>query len=178
MRRLAALTGLAAVGLCGIARADTTVIGSLNLPAGGAQQALAPNQIGFQVANGDTNYVATSPVTGIITSWSFRQTIMAPGESLTLRILGDSTPTTFRALATGDPQLTTAAGDVVRGPFPTSIAIQAGERLGVQSTSGNVPVTSGVAGADEAFITTPTWPTARPARSTTATAGSPTRPSS
>ncbi len=155
MRRLAGLTALAAVGLCGVARADTTVIGSLNLPAGGAQQALAPNQIGFQVANGDTNYVATSPVTGIITSWSFRQTIMAPGDSLTLRMLDDSSATTVRALATSDPQLTTAAGDVVRGPFPASIAIQAGERIGVQSTSGNVPVTSGIAGADEAFVTTP-----------------------
>ena len=137
-----------------MARADTAVIGSLNLPAGGAQQALAPNQIGFQVANGDTNYVATSPVTGIITSWSFRQTIMAPGDSLTLRMLDDSSPTTVRALATSDPQLTTAAGDVVRGPFPTSIAIQAGQRIGVQSTSGNVPVTSGIPGADEAFVTT------------------------
>ncbi len=157
MKRLALLAAvLFGAAFCPTASADTTTIGSLNLPVGGATAALAPNQLAFQLLAGDTNYVVRSPVTGIITSWSFRQTTMTPGDQVTLRVLGDSGTLSVRALGTIPAQTVDGNGDVVRGPFPVSEAIQTGEYIGVQSTSGSVPTNAGgVAGADEDFVDTP-----------------------
>jgi len=160
VRRLALLTAaLLGVALCPTAQADTTTIGNLSLPAGGAQAFLAPSQIAFQLLGGTDNtnpYVVTPPVTGTITSWSFRQVNMAPGDQVTLRVLSvDTGALIARALATVDTQTVDGSGDVVRGPFPVSQAIQAGEYIGVQSTSGNVPTNGGgVAGADDDFVIT------------------------
>ncbi len=157
MRRLACVVALFAVALTGAARADTTVIGSLNLPAGGAQQFLNVNTIGFQLINGDANYVAESPVTGVITSWSYRQGSMVAGEQLRLRVMSPSGVNSLRAVGTSAAAPATPdATDVVRGPFTTSLPIQAGERLGLESVvGGNVPVISGIPGAEEDFMDPP-----------------------
>jgi hypothetical protein len=139
------------------ARADTTTIGNLTLPVGGSTAALAANQLAFQLLAGDSNYVVASPVTGIIKSWSFRQTTMTPGDQVTLRVLGvDTGALTARALGTIDAQTVDGSGDVVRGPFAVSQAIVAGEVIAVESTSGSVPTNGGgIAGADEDFVDTP-----------------------
>jgi hypothetical protein len=157
MRRLTLLAALLACSLAGSARADTTVIGSLNLPAGGAQQFLNVNTAAFQLTGGDANYVAASPVTGIITSWSYRQGSMLAGEQLRLRVLGDTGPNTLRALGTSAPAPPTPdATDVVRGPFASSLAIQAGELIALESVAGgDVPVLPGVPGAEEDFLDPP-----------------------
>ena len=157
MRRLVCLVAVLSAVVSGVARADTTTIGSLNLPAGGTQQFLNVNTIGFQLINGDANYVAVSPVTGIITSWSYRQGALLAGEQLRLRVMSDSAVNSLRAVGTSAAAPATPdASDVVRGPFPTSMAIQAGERLGLESVAGgNVPVVSGVPGAEEDFMDPP-----------------------
>jgi hypothetical protein len=159
VRRLVLLAAaLLCAAVCPTAHADTTTIGSLNLPVGGSTAALAANQLAFQLLAGDSNYVVKSPVTGIITSWSFRQTTMVPGDQLTLRVLGDSSaPMSVRALGTISPvQTVDGSGDIVRGPFAVAQAIQAGEYLGIQSVSGSVPTNGGgIAGADEDFVDTP-----------------------
>jgi hypothetical protein len=156
VRRLAlVVAALLCAALCPVAQANTTTIGNLTLPDSGAAVALAANQIGFQLLAGDANYVVASPVTGIITSWSFRQANMTPGDQVTLRVLSvDTGALTVRPLGTLAPQVVDGTGDVVR-TFSANQAIQAGEYIGIQSVSGSVPTNGGgIAGADDDFVDT------------------------
>lgn len=158
MKRVVSLAAVLAVALAGVVRADTTVIGSTTLPAGGAQQGLATGQVAFQLLAGDTNYVVSAPVSGTVTSWSFRNGIVAGGEQLRLRILRPTNvgPTQFTAVGTSTPQTTPDGLDLVRGPFAVNLPIQAGDRIAIENvTGGNVPVISGVTGADEDWLDTP-----------------------
>jgi hypothetical protein len=159
MRRLGLLAAVLALALAGVVRADTTIVGSPTLPAGGADSDVGTNVPAFQNIAGDGSYVVSSPVDGVLTSWSFRNTNMTAGDQLELRVIRpvDVGPTHYRVISTSAPQTVSADLDVVQGPFAVDLPLQAGDRLALQSISpnGDVPVLSSVAGGDFAFMTTP-----------------------
>ena len=147
---LAALT-LAVIG--SPAWADTVTVGDLALNAGTADlDGIGPSPV-FQ---GDAagNYTLSSPVTGTITSWSFRSGPNAvTGHRYVLRVLHsvDVGGSIWRVVGTSAPAAVGNTGglDLVQGPFPTSLAIQPGERIALQPIDdGNTPIVVGAAGFD------------------------------
>ena len=150
---------LAAGALAAAAGANTTVIGSTTLPAGGSQAAIGQGLAAFQHLAGDTSYVVSAPVSGTVTSWSYRNASVPVETTFVLRILRptDVGPTQYTAVGTSPPQTVPDNLDAVRGPFPVSLPIKAGDRIAIESTSGSgaVPVFPGVTGADDEWLTTP-----------------------
>ena len=135
------------------ALADTATVGDLALSAGTADlDALGPSPV-FQ-GHAAGNYTLSSPVMGTITSWSFRSGPNAvPGHRYVLRVLHsvDAGGSIWRAVGTSAPAAVGNTGglDVVQGPFPTSLAIQPGEQIALQSIDdGNTPIVVGTAGFD------------------------------
>ena len=78
------------------ARADTVVIGSLNLPEGGTHQLCGGNPCtGMQGAVAPASaatYRLRSPVDGTITSWSFRNANVLQSNAYELRVLRPANP--------------------------------------------------------------------------------------
>jgi hypothetical protein len=77
----------------------------------------------------------TSPVNGTVTSWSFRSTGAAAGDPIRLRVLRGVTTAVFpTATGAGASGAVPDASGVV-GPNPTSVAIGAGDSVGLDFNS-------------------------------------------
>lgn len=158
-RRIGLLLAVgAACGLApAVASANTVVIGSAPLSStpGFAVISVGANVPVFQ-GDASGNYTLSAPVSGTIVSWSFMSAGVANGQDFVLRVLrpADSTGTSWTAVATSAVQQVTGGGpglDVQQGPFTSgvSIAVQAGDRIGLQATSGpDVPTEQGVGNQD------------------------------
>jgi hypothetical protein len=99
------------------------------------------------------NYVLGSPVTGAITSWSFLSGGVTHGNMFVLRVLApdDMVGTSWTAVGTSAPEAVASATgtDAVQGPFVTSLAIQAGDRIALEpETDGSMPIETGVISQD------------------------------
>ena len=148
------------------ARADTFVIGSLTLPEGGTHQICGGNpctvmQGAVAPASAGT-YTLRSPVDGTIVSWSYRNGNYPPGNQLALRVLRptNAQETQFTAVGTNAAPFPPDGSDVVRGPFPVSIAVKAGDRIGLHGLGPDadgldVPVGPGVAGDGVRYFVSP-----------------------
>jgi hypothetical protein len=84
---------------------------------------------GFDTAPGGL----TSPVNGTVTSWRFKSG--SAGQSVRLRVLRPVNETTFTGAGT-NPAATSVVG--INGPFPTSLPIQAGDRVGLDASAGAI----------------------------------------
>ncbi len=137
------------------ASADTVQVGDLSLTAETANL----DGIGATpVFQGDAagNYIVSSPVTGRVTSWSFRSGLgAANGHRYVLRVLRplDATASAWRAVATSAPGTVTGVtrtrSDLVQGPVSTDLPIQIGDRIALQPLDdGNTPIVVGVNGQD------------------------------
>jgi hypothetical protein len=129
--------------------ADQYVIGSQNLSEGGSTQICAGSpctvmQGQFAAASAGA-YTVRSPVAGTIVSWSYRTANALSGDRYALRVLRptNASETQFTAVATRvSPSLATGM-DLVLGAFPVSVAVNAGDRIGLQSrgpTEFGVPI--------------------------------------
>src|SRR5712671_1700860 len=168
-RRTTLALAVVAVLMCAAttASADTVVIGSQNLPAGGLHQLCGGNPcVGMQGAVAPASagtYTLSSPVDGTIVSWSFRNGNVLQSNSYELRVLRptNAQQTQFTAVGTSAPQIILSNDDLIRGSFPVSIPIKAGDRIGIQGTGPDsdgfdVPVfTSGVAGDGARYFQPP-----------------------
>jgi hypothetical protein len=74
-----------------------------------------------------------SPVTGTVTSWRLKANA-AP--NVALRVLRPGAGTTFTGVATSGPAGFLGPG--ISGSIPTSLPIQAGDAVGLESTDGNL----------------------------------------
>jgi hypothetical protein len=78
------------------------------------------------------SYAAPSP--GVLTTWSFQGSIEST--TLTLRVFHPTgTPHQFKVVADGGPLQTIPASSPVQ-TFPTQISVEAGDLIGIHSTSG------------------------------------------
>ena len=84
----------------------------------------------------DGKFVLTSPVNGTITSWSFRSGANGSNDSYALRVVRQS-GTQFTSVATTPAQKLADDNDLLRGPFPVSIAVKAGDKLGLRVLGGS-----------------------------------------
>ncbi len=149
--RLAAIASSGALALAAsapcLASADTFTVGSLNLPAGATNSICGGNQCTVVQGRVDAasvgSYTLRVPADGTITSWSFRSASFSASNSYSLRVLrpANAQETSFTAKGTADSPLVPDANDAVRGPFPVSIPVKAGDRLGLR---GNGPGDFGV----------------------------------
>jgi len=135
------------------ADAATATVGEVSLTPNLAN--LDSTGLNIPVFQGDAsgNYVLTAPHDGTITSWSFLSGGASTGSMFVLRRLQatDGTGENWRALGTSAAvAVTTATGtDAVNGPFATSIAVSAGDRIALQPVNGlATPIEQGVSGAD------------------------------
>ena len=113
-------------------------IGSIDLPAGGLGSYCSAACTAFQgqiAPATQAMYTLTSPVDGTISGWSFRNGSIQAGNSFALRVLRptDASETQFTLVGTSTPQLVADNDDAVRGPFPASIPIKTGDRIGLES---------------------------------------------
>jgi hypothetical protein len=111
---------------------------------------------GIPVFQGDAggNYVLASPVAGTLVSWSFLSGGAQTGSQYVLRVLrpDDSSGANWRAVGTSAVATVTSAGstDAVNGPFTTSLAVAAGDRVALQPVNGTTgtPQEAGTVGQD------------------------------
>jgi hypothetical protein len=136
------------------ALAATTSIGESSLTPGFAPPVVSAGQDipVFQGAAG-AGYVARSPVSGTITSWSFLSAGIATGKHFLLRVLepvGTEAKTWRAASASAEVAVGSATGvDAVNGPFATSLPVAAGDAIALQPTDNtSVPTEEGAAGVD------------------------------
>lgn len=154
--RMWAVGGLVALGAlagAGGALADTTTVGEAALTPNSGLVITATQNVPVFQGDASGNYVLSSPQTGTITSWSFLSAGDATGEHFVLRVLAPigAGGTDWQAVATSAPvAVTSATGvDAVNGPFSTSIAITAGDRIALQPVDdGMLPTEAGVNGQD------------------------------
>jgi hypothetical protein len=142
---LAAVGAFAAPG----ASAATTTIGGTNLAAGDVNlDGLGQNIPVFQ-GDAAAGYVLSAPAAGTIVSWSFRTGGAPLNSTFVLRLLRPAAGGAWTGAGTSDPVAVTNAGDVVLGPFPANLPVNAGDRIALQATDGqNVPIVVGVGGHD------------------------------
>lgn len=76
-----------------------------------------------------------SPIDGVVTSWSFKAGSSGATPSVSLRVLRPVSGFTFTGAGTSTPQAPTGA---IAGPFLTQLPINAGDAIGLQSTSGAI----------------------------------------
>ena len=151
--RWVAVVATAVVLLSGaaVASADTTTIGETVLTPNAANlDDLGQNVPVFQ-GDSSGNYVLSSPQSGTLTSWSFLSAGAPTGDEYALRILRPSGQSWTAIATSAVVGVTTAQGvDAVNGPFPTSLAIAAGDRIALQAVGvdTNDPIESGTQGTD------------------------------
>jgi hypothetical protein len=142
-----------ALATAGAAGADTTTVGEIALtPNSGNVIDATQNIPVFQGAASGT-YTLSASQTGTITSWSFLSAGAGTGEQYELRVLAPVgiAGTQWQAVGTSGAVSVTSQGgvDAVNGPFTTSLAIAAGDRIALQPvSSGSLPTETGVNGAD------------------------------
>ena len=136
--RVVAIAAVALLVLAASARADTKVLGSVTLPAGGATS-ICPatcTVVQDQVAPASSSdYVLRAPADGTIVSWSYRSANASIGNQYSLRVLrpANAAETSFTAIATSTAPPLPDGDDLVRGPFIVNIPIRAGDRIGLES---------------------------------------------
>lgn len=133
------------MGMCGIAllafapaSAWGVTIGSVDLPAGGFGSICFDQCTVFQGQVSPATqprYVLKVPADGTITGWSFRNGTVEAGNVFALRVLRptDVSETQFAVVGTAVAPEVPDNADAVRGPFPASIAVRAGDRIGLQA---------------------------------------------
>jgi hypothetical protein len=114
---------------CGAADCTTT---NLTLPAD-----VAPNGL-------------TSPINGVVTSWRFKSG--SNGNTVALRVLRPNAGVSFTGAGTSS-SVTSASG--INGPFLTSLAIRAGDHVGLDRSNGAIVLSTDVGGT-QLFWTMPT----------------------
>jgi hypothetical protein len=83
------------------------------------------------IAAGETLSV---PSDGVITSWSVRSA--DSGAQYELRVIRPAGGGEYTAAGTSQPESVPDAADEVRGPFPVSLAVKAGDEIGLKVLSG------------------------------------------
>jgi hypothetical protein len=73
-----------------------------------------------------------SPINGVVTSWTFKSGSTPAGPSVSLRVLRPTTGLSFTGVGTSAPQ---AAAAATNGPFLTQLPINAGDAIGLNSSS-------------------------------------------
>ena len=73
-----------------------------------------------------------SPVTGVVTSWTFTSGSTSTTPSVSLRVLRPTSGLSFTGVSTSSPQAPTATKN---GPFLVNMPIQAGDAIGLESSS-------------------------------------------
>jgi hypothetical protein len=73
-----------------------------------------------------------SPVTGVVTSWTFKSASSSPTPSISLRVLRPTSGLSFTGAGTSSPK---AAATGTNGPFLTNLPINAGDAIGLDSSS-------------------------------------------
>jgi len=135
-----AATALACL-LPAAARAETFTVGHLGLPPGGSASICGGDPCtAFQgQVSPAGGYTLRVPADGTITSWSYRNGNVPPANSYSLRVLRPSNPqeTSFTAVASSASPPIPDANDSVRGPYAVSIAVRAGDRIGLRSNGPN-----------------------------------------
>ena len=147
--RWVALVAAVLVALSGaaVASADTTTVGETTLTANNADLDDFGQNIPVFQGDSSGNYVLSSASGGHRYLMELSQRRRTAGAQFALRILRPS-GSNWTAIATSNPvSVTTASGtDAVNGPFPTSLAIAAGDRMALQAVGadGDDPIETGV----------------------------------
>ena len=136
--RVAAVAAAAFLVFAASAGADTSVLGSVALPAGGDTSICLQTctVVQDQVAPASsTDYVLRAAVDGTIVSWRYRSANASIGDQYSLRVLrpANAAETSFTAIATSTAPPLPDGDDLVRGPFIVNIPIKAGDRIGLES---------------------------------------------
>lgn len=113
------------------ASADTT-LGSSLTDGYDATFGGGPGITTYQVAA--PGEILTTPSSGLVTSWSVRSGDI--GARYQLRILRPAAGGAFTASGTSASQTVPDAEDRVRGPFPVSLSVQAGDRIALDVLAG------------------------------------------
>ncbi len=133
------------------ARADTTVVGSTSLTPNGANLDDFGQNVPVFQGDASGGYVLSTAQSGTLTSWSFLSGGASTDAPFQLRILRPSGQSWTAIATSATVAVTTATGtDAVNGPFPTSLAIAAGDRIALQAVGadGNDPIEQGTQGQD------------------------------
>jgi hypothetical protein len=144
------------------AGAATAVVGSKDLPAGGTFSSLCGTATCTVLQTGSsdaTKWVATAPVDGQVTSWSFRSPSnpggFQPNTAYSLVVARSSGAGKFVGVGATAPFAVTALGaDAVKGPFPVNpaISLKAGDLIGLRAVHGSmspgIPTTGSGGAAD------------------------------
>jgi hypothetical protein len=154
---IAATMAAAAVAAPG-AGAATTVVGSTTLPAGGSFAGLCGTATCTVLQTGSstpTTWVATAPVDGQVTSWSFRSPSAGstPANTAYSLVVARRSGAQFVGVGASSPFTLAAIGaDAIQGPFTTAIAIKQGDLIGFRAVVGSgspgIPVKGSVSSAD------------------------------
>jgi hypothetical protein len=139
-------------GLCSVAPAQGALFIGSNLGSNansnncGATDCTTTNlALGGDLAPGGL----TSPINGVVTSWRFKSG--SNGNTVALRVLRPVAGVTFTGIASSGA-VTSAAG--INGPFLTSLAIKAGDHVGLNRSNGAIVLSTDV-GATQLFWTMP-----------------------
>ncbi len=111
-------------------------VGATSLTSvGPALSSLSPGSAPVFQGDATAGYVLSSPQTGTVTSFSFMSAGAASGTRYALAVLRPAEPAgTWTLVSVSEPvAVTSAIGvDAANGPYPTSQAIAAGDRVGLE----------------------------------------------
>jgi hypothetical protein len=134
-RQARAAGGLAILALLAAAApaSASITVGQVSSTPPGAQCSVQVDVIPVTVGSGNTY---TMPEAGTLTSWTTNSRTGIANQMLTMKVFRDVTPTTYLAVGHDGPRNLSAAGGTAGNTFASSVAVKAGDLLGVNSANG------------------------------------------